>query len=702
MNLRKKYILTSLFLAGGTRSLFAGGVDWALKNGSASTYRIFDAPLVEGMGYFIRTISTFGYVAGYLATALGLVGVLWNAFRLIFGTQQVRKACIDIGLKFLVFTVAVNVYGSLISGVMNFSTRLGMYAGGGYYNTKVTMETLYVNLYDQTKEAKEAMTALMNSIGADGGKVSEKAIRALSANTGYSTDEIRKMFEGENVDVNGGISKYVVESSAVAGGLAGAAAGAMIGSVVPGVGTVIGGIVGGLVGGIGGYFGVGKAASAIEQVAGENELYKKAQDAQEKEMIKKLNDGDYADAFKMFKALNDVVTPVTDESGRISYVYDPVMTVKGTNGSVTYLLSPGAIIKTGVLWANLIKTFEETDYDSDSRTFLGRGLDGTFQSLTHWVLQILLILGIIFSMVFATIQYVMAIFEYFIVTSMGVIFIPCVLFDGTKTYASKLITLFLSFFVKITVTILCLFFVVNMFSKNASIVLTTGKSCSLANFAYLLFTMLLGFILTQNAPQIAMTMLNGTPQLSMGEFLHAAGTIGAGAIAAKKAYQATGKAAAGLASGGLEGAAAFAGTVKGGQVKETDEDGVDRVVRHEKGTFAKAFRNSIASAGNAWGSGIGNTIASFSGIRPIFGQNKGSVGYGKSIKDNPDITNFNESRLDDTGNFRTNRNYWENVTKRQNAAAREAEEADVKPVDVEEDSTADYGEPAKKSDWEKE
>lgn len=673
MNLRKKCLLTSLFLMGETCNLFAGGVDWALKNGSASTYRIFDAPLVEGMGYFIRTISTFGYVAGYLATALGLVGVLWNAFRLIFGTQQVRKACIDIGLKFLIFTVAVNIYGSLISGVMNFSTRLGMYAGGGYYNTKVTMETLYVNLYDQTKEAKEAMTALMNSIGADGGKVTEKAIRALSANTGYSTDEIRKMFEAENVDVNGGISKYVVEGSAVAGGL---------------------------VGGIGGYFGVGKAASAIEQVAGENELYKKAQDAQEKEMIKKLNDGDYADAFKMFKALNDVVTPVTDESGRISYVYDPVMTVKGTNGSVTYLLSPGAIIKTGVLWANLIKTFEETDYDSDNRTFLGRGLDGTFQSLTHWVLQILLILGIIFSMVFATIQYVMAIFEYFIVTSMGVIFIPCVLFDGTKTYASKLITLFLSFFVKITVTILCLFFVVNMFSKNASIVLTTGKSCSLANFAYLLFTMVLGFILTQNAPQVAMTMLNGTPQLSMGEFLHAAGTIGAGAIAAKKAYQATGNATAGLASGGMEGAAAFAGTVQGGQVKETDEDGVERVVGHEKGTFAKAFRNSVASAGNAWGSGIGNAIASFSGIRPIFGQNKGSVGYGKSVKDNPDITNLNESRLDDTGNFRTNRNYWENVTKRQNAAAREAEEVDVKPV--EEDSTADYGEPAKRSDWEKE
>lgn len=185
----------------------------------------------------------------------------------------------------------------------------------------------------------------------------------------------------------------------------------------------------------------------------------------------------------------------------------------------------------------------------------------------------------------------------------------------------------------------------------------------------------------------------------MGEFLHAAGTIGAGAVAARKAYQSAGKVAAGVASGGMEGAAAFAGTVRGGEVKETDENGVERVVGYEKGTFARAFRNSVASAGNVWGSGIGNTIASFSGIRPVFGQNKGSVGYGKSVKDNPDITNSNESRLDDTGNFKTNRNYWENVTKRQNDAARKAAETDTKPV--EEEPGSDYTEGAKKSDWEK-
>jgi hypothetical protein len=42
-------------------------------------------------------------------------------------------------------------------------------------------------------------------------------------------------------------------------------------------------------------------------------------------------------------------------------------------------------------------------------------------------------------------------------------------------------------------------------------------------------------VVTQNGPQIAVTILNGSPQLSMGEFLHAAGTAVAGAAMAKRA-----------------------------------------------------------------------------------------------------------------------------------------------------------------------
>jgi type IV secretion system protein TrbL len=56
------------------------------------------------------------------------------------------------------------------------------------------------------------------------------------------------------------------------------------------------------------------------------------------------------------------------------------------------------------------------------------------------------------------------------------------------------------------------------------------------------------WVVTQNGPQIAVTILNGTPQLSMGEFLHAAGTAAASAAMAKRAATAGGNA---LKTGGI-------------------------------------------------------------------------------------------------------------------------------------------------------
>lgn len=565
MKHKKLFIIASALFVTSSQ-VFAGPLS-GITNGLANTnFTVFDTPLLNGIEYFIQTISTFSYVAGYLAIVLGLTGVLWNAFRLWFGTQQVRKACIDIGMKFLLYTCILLLYGSITSGVMNLATNLGLNAGNGYFTTRVTLQTMYENVKEQTKAANDALESFYNSIGENGKSLSEDTVRLLAKNTGYSTDELKKKLEesGITVDKTFANAKTVGSGVGTVGGIAGGvAAGAAIGSVIPGVGNVVGALVGGLVVGIGGYFagrGVGSAIST-------NQLYKNAQDTQQKEMLKKIKNGDFKDAFIMMKALDEVISPVTNPDGSISYIYDPLLSLKGTNGTTIKLISPGAIIKTGVLWANLIKNMEATDFDSSAGTFLEKKLDGGFNALTNYIMQLILVIGIIASMIFATIQYVMAIFEYFIVTSMGVIFIPCVLFDGTKTYASKLITLFLSFFVKITVSIMCLFFVINMFATNASVIISSGHPCSLANFAYLFFTIIMGFILTQNAPQIAMTMLNGTPQLSMGEFLHAAGTAAAGAALAKRgASMAANKAAPvirGANAGIAEGAAAASDAWKG-------------------------------------------------------------------------------------------------------------------------------------------
>lgn len=137
------------------------------------------------------------------------------------------------------------------------------------------------------------------------------------------------------------------------------------------------------------------------------------------------------------------------------------------------------------------------------------------------------------------------------------------MFDGTKTYASKLIQLFVAYFIKITIILLCIFWTFSTYINASINIIGSSHPVSLLNFAYVFFALILGFVVTQNAPQIAMTMLNGTPQLSMGEFLHAAGTAAAGAALAKKGATAAAKTAApvikGANAGIAEGAAAAAG-----------------------------------------------------------------------------------------------------------------------------------------------
>ncbi len=177
-------------------------------------------------------------------------------------------------------------------------------------------------------------------------------------------------------------------------------------------------------------------------------------------------------------------------------------------------------------------------------------------------------------------------------------FVPCILFDGTKTYASKLIQLFVAYFIKITIILLCIFWTFSTYINASINIIGSSHPVSLLNFAYVFFALILGFVVTQNAPQIAMTMLNGTPQLSMGEFLHAAGTAAAGAALAKKGATAAAKTAApvikGANAGIAEGAAAAAGAWKG-----AGEAGAGFGTK-----FKMAAGAGFKQTASAWSSGI--------------------------------------------------------------------------------------------------
>jgi type IV secretion system protein TrbL len=549
------------------------GFSFSLSNLAQGSFKQLDMPLIDGIAYFQGTLWSFYRIAHTLATLLGIVCILWNAFRLWMGTQEVRKACVDIITKFLLFVFLINVYPLLIDRVADTAITIGMHAGGGYNKVNAAFYALREDCETKIKVAQETLYAILRE-GKDGGALNTESIKLLAQITYIGEDELESFLKDKGVEV---FSQEDYES-------------------------------------------LGKGWwNALFPSREQRELSGKM-----KEFVNSINvdaalsladDKDLQQAMITMRAMEEVLVAASDDDEEASssgetvikrYLYNPFMTDR--DGRQTKLLSPGAMIKTAVLISDILSRQGSTEYSSDKQGFVEKKLDETFQKILSLILVILMTFGLLMASIFCVIQYVMCIFEYFIVTAAGVIFIPFCLWDGTKSFTAKLVTLFTSFFIKIMVMILCLFWVYSAFIYMGVSILSSNEPLSFLSFAYFIFTCLLGWVVTQNGPQIAVTILNGSPQLSMGEFLHAAGTAAASAVMAKRAAAAGGAALKGggkAVQSGVRGVqtidAAFAGSTAA----------IEAAQKAAGGTLTRGQRSGIGlnALGGIIGSGIKNTAA---------------------------------------------------------------------------------------------
>jgi type IV secretion system protein TrbL len=259
-----------------------------------------------------------------------------------------------------------------------------------------------------------------------------------------------------------------------------------------------------------------------------------------------VSEADFSDAIVTLNAMDEIFSKnplynendTGDEGNYVSkYIFNPYLMDK--EGNFTYLLSPGGLIKMGVVISMIISARLDKYYDENRGVLRNRALFVDLGAITlsyiqHILLSLFMTLAVILSIVFYVIQYIMCIFEYFIVTSVGALFIPFCLFDGTKSFTAKLVTLFSAYLIKLLVMTFCLYWVFNVFIDVGTTIMIDKNPASMLNFTYFIFTTLLCWTVTQNGPAIAVSLLNGSPQLSMGEFLHAAGTMAAGAMLARR------------------------------------------------------------------------------------------------------------------------------------------------------------------------
>lgn len=651
--MKKKSIIIG-FLPLLSSSVFAVNANKLGSAVASINFRVMDIPLLDGMAYFISTMDKFATIAGTIAIVLFMATLIWNAFRLWFGTQQVRKAAVDIMLKCLLFTAVFASYQGIRSGVMDLSMKIGSYAGGGAAEVATRFSDLKESVELKLNVSRAYMIKMFQKTQEEGGgTLSETDIKNFSKGVGLSEEKIKEYAEKYGLKIT---------DSAWTAAMKDESGGALITAIIQG------------------------ASNKIAY----KKMLKKLEDEEQKTFEKMVKNGEGEDIKNLLAGFAEVLYEnpdwtTADESLKSSiekYIYSPFITTsedlkegdkwslekwKATGMDEGQLVSPAALMKTCVLVANVIMAYSSSDVTNGTKKkFLP-----SWDDVGNFIIMIIMCIGIIASGVFVCIQYSMCIFEYWIVTSLGILFVPCILFDGTKTYASKLIQLFVAYFVKITIILLCIFWTFSTYINASINIIGSSHPVSLLNFAYIFFALILGFVVTQNAPQIAMTMLNGTPQLSMGEFMHAAGTAAAGAALAKKGATAAAKKAApvvkGANAGFAEGAAAAAGAWKG-----AGEAGAGFGTK-----FKMAAGAGFKQTASAWDSGIKDHASRLLTGKESSSHNASSlhVGVGSAKE-----LGLSSAKADKSGNV-TNKNITEAYTAQAKQKAQEIEAEKAKKKD---------------------
>lgn len=448
-----------------------------------------DLPVVEALEYFGGMFVQGLKWATRYGLLFGLVGILWSGFKVMMSRMSLKDLWWDTLFKWVGFTLLMALYPAMSVGFSAIGHEVGLKAGGG---KQVIIDGL-TNLRSTIKHDIDTQQALANGLEAE----LESRFENLTLNTDFQNSANYSIYLDKVSDEIGAMNFSSKKDK--------------------------------------------QKAQEIVNEYKERSKYKVMFSAQtlavlERVLIEKEMDGENGDNLTN------------------TYV-DLDINLRDAEGNPTPYISPSALLKLSLLscqimWEKENVTFNKVSDEIAADDDLGMIKKATSQ-LGHQLSRIpnmfmcfWCCLVLILSTIFAEIQYIMTILEYTIIVGIGALFLPLILFDGTKDIPKKLVPVFISFLVKIIVITICLMFVYYLMIENCINTIADDGGVNWTSVGEITFESLLCYVLTQNAPKIAQTILTGQPQLSMGEALAGAGTVAATAAGIKQAPHAATMAAA--------------------------------------------------------------------------------------------------------------------------------------------------------------
>lgn len=467
--------------------LLATRVFAATSNGKHNSW--IDLPVTETIEYFTVLMAQGLKWARKYAFLFGIIGIIWNALKVQMNRMKPVQLLWDTTFKWLMFTVFIVFYPSIVYGFLGIATEIGEKAGMGKDMVKQSLQAVY----DQTKtinnEAKA--TALTNQIASKTG---------TKPKTKYNIHDTYIIF----------LEKLKSEYS--------------VGINVP-------------------VFDTKKDIEAANAII-DNAYAEEDADATWYSGL-------------TIKALNSVITEKKLDGSEGDDLTDSYVSLRtylvDRDGNDTYFISPAAMLRLAILCGSIMYDRYNYQYSKEDAAIddedwgiskMGKKIAHSLSSIPSLIELLFCMLVLVLAIAMVMIQYIMTIIEYVIVTGIAVIFLPLMLFDGTKDIPKKFIPLMISYMIKIICMLICMYFVMYLLTEHTLNVLTESWGINLFAVAEVFFIAALCYVLTQNAPKVAQAIMTGQPQLSMGEALAGAGTALATGAAMKQAPHAATMAAA--------------------------------------------------------------------------------------------------------------------------------------------------------------
>jgi type IV secretory pathway TrbL component len=261
-------------------------------------------------------------------------------------------------------------------------------------------------------------------------------------------------------------------------------------------------------------------------------------------------------------------------------------------------------------------------------------------NIPDFILTLLTALAVILCGILASLQYFICALEFTFITSVGVIMLPFMLWDGSKFLTEKLIGAITGFTLKMLFITIAMLLTFNGYLS----LMVRPFSGTLDQLIYTVFVSLFYMMICQSGPQLAVSLLTGTPQMSLMEGAAAAGAYAAAGIAGGKA---AGAAAHGAAAGGVRmagagvqaaGAASAvkelggSGTTMAGAVMSSLGSSAARGMQSAAHSLGRSLYAGNAKGGGGNGGGPGGSGTNrFSQNTPL--HEKTADGHSKTMKE---------------------------------------------------------------------